>query len=117
MAYLRESDVRTASATDKIRKGKDAVSILREAAAAPSSRTFDVFLCHSIQDAELVQGAKSILETQGLTVYVDWIVDPQMDRSEVTAATANLLRARMNNSKSLFYLYSNSASRSRWMPW
>jgi hypothetical protein len=47
-----------------------------------------VFLCHSIRDAELIQGAKTILEKRQLSVYVDWIIDPQTDRSAVTAETA-----------------------------
>jgi hypothetical protein len=98
-------------------KAADAATILNEDAQAPATKSFDVFLCHSIRDAELVQGAKRILEEQQLDVYVDWIVDPQMDRSAVTAETAAVLRGRMNRSRSLLYLFSNNSKRSRWMPW
>ncbi len=120
MAYLTESEVRHAARTDArvIAKSMNSGAVLEEAAAlAPSNKTFDVFLCHSIRDAEIVMGAKRILETQNLDVYVDWIVDPQMDRSAVTAKTAEILRGRMKNSKSLIYLFSNNSKRSRWMPW
>jgi hypothetical protein len=120
MAYLREAEVRRAARADHrvMAKAFDSGAVLAEAAqTAPLSRSFDVFLCHSIGDAELVQGAKTILERQNLTVYVDWIVDPTMNRSTVTADTARTLRSRLTNSKSLLYLYSNNSRRSRWMPW
>lgn len=118
MAYLTEAEVRTAARGDPRRTMRDAATILKEdVARADAAVEFDVFLCHSIRDAELVHGAKRILERQKLSVYVDWIVDPQMDRAKVNAGTAGILRARLRRSKSLFYLYSNNSTRSRWMPW
>ena len=86
MAYLTESEVRRAARADRrvILKAMDSGAVLREAVnVANASDQFDVFLCHSLRDAEIVQGAKTILEQNGLKVYVDWIVDPQMDRSAV----------------------------------
>jgi len=94
-----------------------AIVLQESVLAAPISSKFDIFLCHSIRDADIVQGAKKILEDMGLSVYVDWIVDTQMDRSAVTAETAATLRTRMDNSKTLLYLFSNGSKRSRWMPW
>lgn len=120
MAYLTEARVRKAARDDirVIQKSMDSSAALRESVLASSmSEEFDVFLCHSIRDAELVQGAKKILEEQNLSVYVDWIVDPKMDRSEVSAKTAETLRSRMKKSSSLLYLFSNNSKRSRWMPW
>lgn len=120
MAYLRESEVRRAARTDHrvIAKSMNSAAVLRESVSAiPISSQFDIFLCHSIRDAELVHGAKKILEDKGLSVYVDWIVDTQMDRSAVTSETAATLRTRMENSKTLLYLFSNESRRSRWMPW
>jgi hypothetical protein len=40
-----------------------------------------------------------------------------MDRSKVTAATADQLRQRMGSSKSLFFVTTSNAESSRWMPW
>ncbi|WP_374314072.1 toll-Interleukin receptor [Dongia sp.] len=119
MPYLTESEVREAAKGVVLRKRAiSAASILKESVeAASDADTFDVFLCHAFRDAELVLGAKNILESKRLKVYVDWIVDPQMNRSNVTASTAGILRKRMRNSKSLFYLYSNNSTQSRWMPW
>ncbi|PWE14918.1 toll/interleukin-1 receptor domain-containing protein [Alcaligenes faecalis] len=81
------------------------------------SEAFDIFLSHSIADAELVLGVKQLLEQQGATVYVDWSHDRQLDRSKVNADTAALLRQRMRQSKSLIYLVTDAATTSKWMPW
>jgi hypothetical protein len=60
---------------------------------------------------------KGIFEDLGYSVYVDWIEDPQLDRTKVTSATAEKLRQRMNSSKSLFFVTTSNAESSRWMPW
>lgn len=92
--------------------------MLRDATAAASPRErFDVFVSHSIKDAEIVLGAKSILERSGLSVYVDWIVDPHLDRTRVSGTTAKRLRERMRQCCSLMYLHSRYSTVSRWMPW
>ena len=120
MALITESHLRKAA--DKYqgrttyRLSKSADAILREATST-SERHFDVFLSHSISDAKLVLGIVALLEAQGLHVYVDWIVDREMDRSRVTSATAERLRERMRQSSSLIYAHSSSAVSSKWMPW
>lgn len=81
------------------------------------SAVYDVFLSHSVKDAELVLGIKLILEDHGRKVYVDWLEDPQLDRSRVTPATAETLRLRMRSCLSLIYLHSDNSSSSKWMPW
>lgn len=78
---------------------------------------YDVFLSHSIRDELLVLGLKRELERVNLTVYVDWIEDPNLDRVTVSPMTAQTLRERMNSCRSLVYATSNNASASRWMPW
>ena len=68
-------------------------------------------------DEKYVLGAKRILEEKGFTVYVDWINDPQLDRSHVNKRTADYLRTRMKQCKLLFYLHTQNASLSKWCPW
>ena len=120
MALFVESNVR-ARAQNEIRKSgftKKANQIIVEASASyQPSKTFDIFLSHSIRDAELILGMKGIFEDLGYTVYVDWIEDPNLDRSKVTAETAEKLRQRMNSSKSLFFVTTTNAESSKWMPW
>lgn len=120
MPYLTEHEVRQAAKSERrvATKSMDSASVLKESVeTASATDIFDVFLCHAIRDSELVLGAKRILEQQGFSVYVDWIVDPHMGRDSVSAATADTLRKRMSNSKSLLYLFSNNSRQSRWMPW
>lgn len=113
MVYFSESElqgyggaVTAAGATDTLTKS-----------ARSAYGTYDVFLSHSVKDARVVLGVKKMLEARGLTVYVDWIDDKDLDREHVSAETADRLRLRMKNSRSLIYATSRAASKSRWMPW
>lgn len=113
MVYFNESElqgyagaVTAAGATDTLTK-----------AARSAYGTHDVFLSHSVRDARVVLGVKKLLEARGLSVYVDWIDDKDLDRDRVSADTAARLRVRMKNSRSLIYATSRAASGSRWMPW
>lgn len=78
---------------------------------------FDVFLSHSIRDAELVLGVANILKKMGQRVYIDWVIDKQLSRDSVTKETAETLRDRMKQSSKLLYLATDNASSSKWMPW
>jgi hypothetical protein len=95
---------------------KRAAQILNEARDTLLS-AFDIFLSHSILDAELVLGAKLELEDRGFTVYVDWLSDPLLKREQVTSTTADHLRTRMRQCKMLVYVHSENAALSRWCPW
>lgn len=115
MTYFRLAEVRanagvsvTASAFTRL-KDMAPLSI--------TTQRFDVFLSHAIDDAVEVLGVKRLLEAAGQSVYVDWMEDPQLDRSRVTTGTADLLRRRMKQCKTLIYLHSSAATRSVWMPW
>lgn len=121
MAYFTKSEARTAAARSRgLQKsfGSNPGQILKESVtAATATDTFDVFLSHSIADAEIVLGIKQLLEESGLKVYVDWVEDAQLDRRAVTKETAAVLRQRMRQSKSLIYLSSGNSNSSKWMPW
>lgn len=95
---------------------KSASRILTEQASAHDA-TFDVFLSHSKADEDLVLGAKDLLEDNGFSVYVDWVDDPHLDRSKVSAETASILRARMAQCRMLVYAHSPNSGLSTWMPW
>ncbi|GAB4348214.1 MAG: hypothetical protein Kow0073_00810 [Immundisolibacter sp.] len=119
MAYITKDEARQA-ARSRLQKsyGSSATQILREEVrASASAESFDVFLSHSSEDAEIVLGVREILVGLGLKVYIDWIDDPQLDRGNVTAENADILRRRMRASKSLVYLTTKGSSTSRWMPW
>lgn len=119
--YYTKSEARAAAINAKQqfqRQGKLSTRILREEANAASRYdTFDIFLSHASKDGDLILGVKAILESQGNKVYVDWVDDAHLDRSKVTTDTAELLRTRMRQSKSLIWVATEAASESKWMPW
>ena len=120
MALFTESTVRQRAQAEVRKSGliKKANQIILESYASYTpAKTYDIFLSHSIRDAELILGMKAIFEDLKYSVYVDWIEDPQMDRSKVTPATADQLRQRMSSSKSLFFVTTTNAESSKWMPW
>lgn len=78
---------------------------------------FDVFLSHSSLDHDEVIILLQLFNKSGYSVYVDWIYDKQLDRSNVTAKTAETLRMRMQQSRGLSYWATDNASHSKWCPW
>ncbi len=95
-------------------------STVRDRLFSESRKThssFDIFLCHSFLDKEEVEGIYIELTDKGFSVYVDWIVDPQLDRNNVTKESAEVVRKRLRMSKSLLLAISTNASMSKWMPW
>jgi hypothetical protein len=86
--------------------------------SAERIQTFDIFLSHSYEDRKGAIGLKNIFENDfGYTVYIDWIVDRDLSRSNVTASTAQKIKERMKTCKCLFYATSTNTSASKWMPW
>lgn len=119
MAYLTRDEVKQASRS-RLQKSysSSATQILRESVRASANEdSFDVFLSHASEDSEIVLGVREILVGLGLKVYIDWIDDPQLDRGNVTAENADMLRRRMKQSKSLIFLTTKSSVSSKWMPW
>jgi hypothetical protein len=102
------------AAHDSIRK-----SLLLESDVVFSAgkQSFDIFLSHSYSDKELILGIKICFENFGYSVYVDWIEDYSMDRTNVTKANAFWIKKRMRTSRCLLYATSSNSSSSKWMPW
>ena len=97
---------------------KSASEILfNEAVRVKKTDSFNIFLSHSYLDWESVLALKLDIEEMGFSIYVDWIVDASLDRTNVTKETANLLRDRMARCDSLFVATSPNSSNSKWMPW
>lgn len=116
MPFSTIAQARQLARAATVLQNKSDASLLREARDTSHS-SFDIFLCHAKVDAELVLGAKLLLEKHGLSVYVDWIDDPHMDHSAVTKENAARLRVRMQQCNRLFYLHTPNAALSKWCPW
>lgn len=78
---------------------------------------YDIFLSHSSLDKKLVLTLVDLFNEAGYSIYVDWIEDIQLDRSDVTKNTAQVLRNRMNDSKGLSYVATSNSTNSKWCPW
>lgn len=98
----------------------NAKAILMEKVASkspPLETVFDIFLSYRADDIDVVMGVYEDLIRRRYTVYLDRIMDPQLDREKVTKDTADILRKRLIQSKSLFYASTENSSGSKWMPW
>lgn len=80
-------------------------------------REYDIFLSHSSLDKKLVLTLVDLFNEAGYSVYVDWIEDTQLDRSNVNKNTAQVLKNRMNGSKGLSYVATSNSTNSKWCPW
>ena len=78
---------------------------------------YDLFLSHSYLDREEVLCLVQLFNNCNYSVYVDWINDYQLDRDNVSKATAELLRKRMLECKGLAYLVTGNSTNSKWCPW
>lgn len=65
----------------------------------------------------MILGLRTVLKDLGYRVYVDWVDDPELDRSNVDEETAKRLKLRMSAASSLFYVTTDNAKLSKWMPW
>jgi hypothetical protein len=115
MSLFTESQLRSAAKAGFIYKTYD--SLLTEHVKQAVGKTFDIFMSHSRMDAELIYGLKLSIEKMGYSIYVDWDVDKNLDRSRVTKETANVLKGRMLTSRCLFFAHSDNSLQSVWMPW
>jgi hypothetical protein len=104
----------------RLTKTASAAFLLSESSVSMSGY-FDTFLSHSYADAQSLAGpdilrTKRLLERFSFSVYVDWIVDPELDRVRVTPRNASILHRRLGCSGSLLFVTSATASASTWMP-
>lgn len=82
-----------------------------------AQKTYDIFLSHSYLDHELVYTIVDLFNAAGYSVYVDWMIDSQLDRTKVDRQTSETLRKRMNLSKGLAYVSTSNIATSKWCPW
>lgn len=116
MAFITKSEARTAAFNAT--RFRSAQSILTSSLENhKEAEPFDIFLSHSSDDQKLVLGVMKLLQEQGLTVYVDWVVDDLLDRNSVNKNTANTLRDRMKHANSMIYMATDNSTYSKWMPW
>ena len=77
----------------------------------------DIFLSHAIVDKDAVAKAHARITAEGYSVYIDWMVDDDLERRAADRRTADRLRQRMKHAATMFYAVSAQSKQSRWMPW
>lgn len=112
MAYYTEAHFR--NYRDHLNENQRAFS---SSARSDLETKFDIFISYNIYDKTIIRGLYNELTELGYRVYVDFIIDRDLDRSNVTLETAQIIRQRLENSKSLVYAQSPTATMSKWMPW
>jgi hypothetical protein len=117
VALFSEPVIRAAGRQAAMRFSSTAAAQLRLLEKTSLNKAFDIFLSHRYMDAELVLGLRETINAMGFSVYVDWVDDEHLKRSDVSRETAAALRQRMVNSEALFYATSSASSASKWMPW
>ncbi len=119
MAYLSKSDLnRVVGQKYTSAPFSEAMRIAATKEKINKYTTYDIFLSHSILDRETILQINYLLEEElGLSVFVDWIEMPELDRTKVTPETADQLRTVMGRCGSLIYAISANSSTSKWMPW
>lgn len=92
-------------------------TLAKRAISQDASETYDIFLSHAYADKHILLGLVLSIEDLGYKVYIDWRDDPYLDRTHVTEATANKLKARMKSCRCLLYSTTENSTNSKWMPW
>ena len=117
MLYDNEPMLKLADAAAHERHANAVLEKLAKTLGASPVPTFDIFLSHAYADAHLILGIYYGLTRTKFSVYVDWIYDPQLNRNSVNAKTANTVRGRIKQSKSLLFVTTPNSPASKWMPW
>ncbi|MHA3772932.1 toll/interleukin-1 receptor domain-containing protein [Verrucomicrobiota bacterium sgz303538] len=122
MRFFIRSELRQAGArAQSVKKAylaENAGQILsRKTASASDTEEFDIFLSHRHLDNEEVLGLVDEFEKMGYSVYVDTVQDANLKEKETSKDTADTLKKRMKQSRSLFFATSQNYSESKWMPW
>ena len=78
---------------------------------------YDLFISHSFLDKELILTLVKLFNENRYSVYVDWIHDSSLDRTNVTPKTAKIIKERILQCKGLAYIATSNIVNSKWCPW
>jgi len=110
MEYITESMLRSYSVD---RSWMEKASINIQKTAAPGVKT--IFLSHSHEDEELINGFINYLAALGIKIYVDW-QDSDMPRA-TNRQTAEKIKGQIAKDDFFLVLATKNALNSRWVPW
>jgi hypothetical protein len=105
------SELRTASSSQV--RGFSALANSINEAKARHLRT--AFLCHSHKDRAYALGLKAIIESQGGSLYIDWL-DEEMPETP-NRITAQRIKDKVAACDLFLFLATENSMVSRWCPW
>ena len=78
-------------------------------------KNFDLFISHSSKDYSIVRKFIEYKNKQGIYVFCDWINDSDyLKRNLLCEATLNVIRYRLDKSKSMVFIRTQSSLKSLW---
>ena len=91
---------------------------IEKKSVADINKPFHIFICHTSKDKDEIRKLKAYFKNvEKKDAYVDWIDDPELDRSNINEKTATRLQLRMQHSDKLYFVISKNSADSKWMPW
>lgn len=81
------------------------------------NKNYDLFISHSFKDKDLVIGLHQLFVETGYNVYIDWIEDANLNRTNVDEKTASIIKNRVKSCKALAYVSTANTPTSKWCPW
>jgi len=103
---------------DTLRSASSRSGFAKSASTLTEARSLGVrtaFLCHSHDDARMVQGLLNLFQEDGWRVYVDW-QDPAMSEKP-TRETAEKIQLAIKVMDYFLFLATPNSVASRWCPW
>lgn len=81
-------------------------------------KSFDLFLSHSSKDVDALLRLKTMLNAQGINVYIDWVNDrEQLSRTLTNKDTAKVIIERIKSCKAMMFVNTEASLQSQWTPW
>ena len=111
------SERRLRQAASEVRSEIEHSSITKRMFAYDSAIHYDLFISHSFKDKDLVTGLYHLFYKSNYKVYIDWIDDITLDRTNVTPGTASTIKKRILNSSGTSYIATSNSTTSKWCPW
>lgn len=99
--------------TDSASKGKPCLESRQYASERPMDAT--VFLSHKHDEKDLLLQIKTLFETLGMNVYVDWM--DQSMQHPTNAQTAKDLRTKIKSQNKFVLIATDAAVRAPWCNW
>lgn len=120
MTYYTIADAREAFRRQQSRNapGESAIRMLQNHGKAVSEfQRWDILLCHSLKDVELLVGVKTLLEDQGFSVGLNWTIDEPIVRGDVSPEMAARIRRRMRMAEAMLYITDDHYPHAKWAAW